>query len=964
MNQQEISMKSLIDISFLFQDYRTFNSFYKYPTNELKSIKAIKHYSSCYELQFFTNMLTSDSFNDSKEFQQQLFHAANSYLKIKDLRWMIRNLIITAELCKSIEKYEDAIRCYLKIAFTVGSSEKLQFYIDERSNYKSAWNIGVIQALFYEQAAFCYLKLENYRKFCFYIIKAASVYEYFKYKEHSFYWFRMIEPYYTKFKWNEIRNYLYSSLSESSLYFGNIQLSVTIFRNLLQLCCDIEESRNIRNSQNEWLNQFFSVVGKWNQYRKNEENALIEVNESGSPITYIGYISLPKFLDDQLEVFLNHEISIPYISENPNSLTSWRMLIRQTLTFIESEEEARSKTTPGLSDLYQSSRDEKFENSLFDSMNKYEKKMEALKKVRKVYAKEPIVFKIYVKNPLMTDVEISKIFLKCKFIKSEAKPLTEDDYLNQTVGLSNKNDPDFYINFQSITLLPATVKEITLEITPLKEGEIFILGIEWILFNAVSWNYYFPSNLKNKDVTNENVSQKLKGKENMFHYQVCGTSANLELTFDKKLSRIFYYNEFIESDLKLTNDSDHTIKDVYLKVSHPIFFGFSWIKITDEIPPHTQINRKLWFKAVGYLGTQNVKFLTRYRVIKNNGDFHVRMSRAICEINITNSFDFTVSINNSWMDLEEKFSSEFVKNLFKIIDKKSSKKLKINKLFILKGSNKWILSIKDFKLINSEGSVSKRFKVKPTEMRKSKSVMLIEDERNSLISLDSTDDDIDFTKPPYSDFIDQEYKFFKNTMKCIKEYQNPELQTTSIAISWKIKKEGSYDIRGFHWIFGIVLNKQIVNNLAQLDNKDCISDPLVCFVDYEKIVKFNFKENDFCIVPFNITISNVMSTRSVTFWIEAEQNKRVRNKNDYFWTGVTKKNVKSLSPNQSMNIQFNAWFTEPGVYDLNKIKVTVFKDPSTNEIIQSYENKVKCRNLISIEKQVDKSKLIVKIESE
>ena len=649
MNAQEVSMKSLIDISFLFQDYRTFNSFYKYPTNEFKSIKAYKHTSSWYELHFFTNVLSSESFNDSKEFQEKLFHSANSYLKIKDLRWMIRNLIISSEVCKSIEKYEDAIRCYLKIAYTVGSSDKLQFYIDDRSNYKSSGNIGVIQALFYEQTAYWYLKLGSHRKFCYYIIKAASVYEYFKYKEHSFFCFRMIEPYYTKFKWNEIRNYLYSSLSESSLYFGNIQLSVTIFKNLLQLCCDIEDSKNIKSSQKEWLNQFFSVVGKWNQYRKNQANELLEINDSGSPITYIGYISLPKFLDDQLEVFLNHEISIPYIAERQNSLTSWRMMIRQTLSFIESEEEARAKAIHGLSDLYQSNRDEKFENSLFDSANKYEKRMEALKKVRKVYAKEPIVFKIYVKNPLMTDVEISKIFLKCKFLQNEEnKTLKSSDLTVDDIG-KIENNPDFLINSQSITLLPATVKEITLEVTPLKEGEIFILGIEWILFNAVSCNYYFPSNLKNDHATFENVSQKLKGKENMFHYQVWGTSSNLEISFDKKLSRIFYYNEFIESDFKLTNNSEHIIKDVYLKVSHPIFFGFSWIKISDEIQPHEQISRKLWFKAVGYLGTQNVKFLARYRVIKTNGDSHARMTRAIWEINITNSFDFTVSINNSWL---------------------------------------------------------------------------------------------------------------------------------------------------------------------------------------------------------------------------------------------------------------------------------------------------------------------------
>lgn len=143
-----------------------------------------------------------------------------------------------------------------------------------------------------------------------------------------------------------------------------------------------------------------------------------------------------------MEVVLIHELPLPNQPEPSNSANSWRMLIRQALSHIESEEGERAKNTPGLSDLYQSSRDEKFEIGLFDAANRFEKKTEALKKVRKVYAKEPIVVKVFVKNPLMTDVEISKIFLKCKFVpKEEAKETKSgDDLTIENVLRDTKDD--------------------------------------------------------------------------------------------------------------------------------------------------------------------------------------------------------------------------------------------------------------------------------------------------------------------------------------------------------------------------------------------------------------------------------------------------------------------------------------------------------------------------------------------
>lgn len=423
MNPQEVKMKSLTDLSFLFQDYKTYNSYIKYPMNDFKSIKAYRQVSSCLELQFFCYILSYPNYADTREFHLNLLQAANSYSRIEDPKWTTRNLIISAEMCKTLHKFEEAAKCYLKIAY---------------SFKKSSW----VPALFFEQAAFCYLKIDQQRKFSFYIVKAGIIYETYGYKDYSFFCFGIAEPYYTLFKWNEIRNFLYTSLSQSSVYFGNLQLSIKFFRNLLQLCCDIEDNRNIKNSQKEILNQFFSVVQNWNESRKKQENELLNTEDEKESVINIGFLSLPKFLDDLLEVVLVHELPLPNQPEPSNSANSWRMLIRQALSHIESEEGERAKNTPGLSDLYQSSRDEKFEIGLFDAANRFEKKTEALKKVRKVYAKEPIVVKVFVKNPLMTDVEITKIFLKCKFVPKEESKETKsgDDLTIENVLRDTKDD--------------------------------------------------------------------------------------------------------------------------------------------------------------------------------------------------------------------------------------------------------------------------------------------------------------------------------------------------------------------------------------------------------------------------------------------------------------------------------------------------------------------------------------------
>ena len=97
---------------------------------------------------------------------------------------------------------------------------------------------------------------------------------------------------------------MYSSLGKNSLYLQNITLAVKFFRNLLQLCCDIDDS----DKQKETLEQFLSVVQEWNTLRKSEEgnNNPFQLIDTGL-VANIGFLNLPIILEDSIEVFLNKD---------------------------------------------------------------------------------------------------------------------------------------------------------------------------------------------------------------------------------------------------------------------------------------------------------------------------------------------------------------------------------------------------------------------------------------------------------------------------------------------------------------------------------------------------------------------------------------------------------------------------------------------------------------------------------
>ena len=93
------------------------------------------------------------------------------------------------------------------------------------------------------------------------MVQAGKQFDRIALKAYSFYCFSKVHPYYSGLKWNGIRFFLFSTLGKDSQNLGDITLAVKYFRNLLELCCEL----NDKQGQSECLNEFLLAVQNWNE---------------------------------------------------------------------------------------------------------------------------------------------------------------------------------------------------------------------------------------------------------------------------------------------------------------------------------------------------------------------------------------------------------------------------------------------------------------------------------------------------------------------------------------------------------------------------------------------------------------------------------------------------------------------------------------------------------------------------
>ena len=136
------------------------------------------------------------------------------------------------------------------------------------------------------------------------------------------------------------------------------------------------------------------------------------------------------------------------------------------------EEKRKQPEFQILNEACQFNGDEVNEFAIYDCTSRARKRDLTIKKPRKAYVGESIVFKFLMKNPLMAEIFINNIRLVCRY---EDQPEVSKD--------------DFDQLDRNIVLRSLETKEIILEIFPKKTGKFIIERIEWILFDVVSCAY-------------------------------------------------------------------------------------------------------------------------------------------------------------------------------------------------------------------------------------------------------------------------------------------------------------------------------------------------------------------------------------------------------------------------------------------------------------------------------------------
>jgi len=113
-------------------------------------------------------------------------------------------------------------------------------------------------------------------------------------------------------------------------------------------------------------------------------------------------------------------------------------------------------------------------------------------------------------------------------------------------------------------------------------------------------------------------------------------------------------------------------------------------------------------------------------------------------------------------------------------------------------------------------------------------------------------------------------------------------------------------IKGFQTIFDLSLNIAVENIWIPDENKSDkigflskgfldLYNPFCISHEFKAKISHNFA-GGFCKVPINVTIKNILSSNPVSFEVitgnlKWEKVRAVKSKNDFFWSGISRKNV-------------------------------------------------------------------------
>ncbi|XP_024028403.1 trafficking protein particle complex subunit 8 isoform X3 [Morus notabilis] len=507
----ESQIRVLGDYAFMLRDYELALSNYRLISTDYKLDKAWKRYAGVQEMMGLSYFLLDQS---RKEAEYCLENAFTTYLKIgpSGQQNATRCGLWWVEMLKTRYQFREAASVYFRIC----GEEPLH------------------SAVMLEQASYCYLLSTPpmLHKYGFHLVLSGERYKKSDQIKHAIRTYKNAISVYKEATWSHIKDHIYFNIGQWYAYLGRYDLAVSHV--LEVLAC----SHQSKTSQDIFLRQFLQIVQKTGR--------IFEVPK----------LQLPEIKISSLRViFEDHRTyATPAVASVKESI--WRSL----------EEDLIPSLSTG-------------RTNWLELHSKLVAK--TYKESNVCVAGEAVRVDFEIKNPLQIPISVSSVSLICELAassdetqtdaNSQAGKLQNDNELTMTTSRESDNNSFLTLSKVDFSLGGGEVVMVQLTVTPRIEGILQIVGVRWNLSSAVVGFHNFESNPRRKKSAkgrqrgNRSLSDNLK-------FVVIKSLPKLE-GFIQPLPTSTYAGDVRHLVLELRNQSECTVKNLKLKVSHPRFLN-------------------------------------------------------------------------------------------------------------------------------------------------------------------------------------------------------------------------------------------------------------------------------------------------------------------------------------------------------------------------------------------------------
>lgn len=505
----ESQIRVLGDYAFMLRDYELALSNYRLISTDYKLDKAWKRYAGVQEMMGLAYFMLDQSRKDAEYCMENAF---STYLKTgpPGQQYATRCGLWWVEMLKTWDQYKEAAGVY----FRISGEDPLHL------------------AVMLEQASYCYLfsTPPMLRKYGFHLVLSGDRYRKCDQIQHAIRTYRSAISVYNGTTWSHIKDHVHFHIGKWYAGLGLFDVAVTHMLEVL-VC-----SHQSKATQELFLRDFLQIVQKTGK--------TFEVLRLQLPVINISSLKV---------VFEDHRT---YVSPAAVSVKEslWRSLEEDMIPLSSTTRTNWLESQPKL------------------ISTKY-------KESNVCVAGEAIKVDIEFKNPLQISISVSGVSLICE-LSTRSNGLESDSSNSQF-----QNDEEYKKSMasreQSFDISSLSLSEVDfsleggetimvqLTVTPKVEGVLNIVGVRWKLSGSVVGFYNFESNLVKKKIA--------KGRRKANHCP----SSNLKFIVMKGLPRLegfihpipkkVYSGDLRRLVLELRNPSEHSVKNLKMKISHPRF---------------------------------------------------------------------------------------------------------------------------------------------------------------------------------------------------------------------------------------------------------------------------------------------------------------------------------------------------------------------------------------------------------